>query len=201
MNNLPNDSSNPNANPVRTMHLPGAGVGRHCLPKDSWLLKYGREKYGRRQVPPRILVTSREINDTMPVHMADLAVEALEEAGIAISEAKVTISGYAFLEDSYDTRNTPAAPLIRELRRRGVEQIVVHDPYVRAEEFPEVETDLEKALAGADCVCLVTAHREYREIPWERVLQRNKGLVVVDGRNILDEAMLPSLGIPLSTVG
>ncbi|HID71687.1 MAG TPA: nucleotide sugar dehydrogenase, partial [Thermoplasmata archaeon] len=41
VNSLPNDPSNPAANPVRNMHFPGAGVGGHCLPKDSWLLKYG----------------------------------------------------------------------------------------------------------------------------------------------------------------
>jgi UDP-N-acetyl-D-mannosaminuronic acid dehydrogenase len=46
VNNLPNDPSNPSANPVRNMHIPGAGVGGHCLPKDSWLLKYGLDNYG-----------------------------------------------------------------------------------------------------------------------------------------------------------
>jgi UDP-N-acetyl-D-mannosaminuronic acid dehydrogenase len=39
-----------NARPDRHMRLPGAGVGGHCLPKDSWLLKYGVETYGRKQV-------------------------------------------------------------------------------------------------------------------------------------------------------
>jgi len=39
-----------NVRPDRHMHLPGAGVGGHCLPKDPWLLKYGVEKYGSRQV-------------------------------------------------------------------------------------------------------------------------------------------------------
>lgn len=36
-----------NARPDRNVHTPGAGVGGHCLPKDSWLLKYGVETYGR----------------------------------------------------------------------------------------------------------------------------------------------------------
>ena len=36
-----------NARPDRHMHVPGAGVGGHCLPKDSWLLKYGLETCGR----------------------------------------------------------------------------------------------------------------------------------------------------------
>jgi len=36
-----------NARPDRNMHLPGAGVGGHCLPKDSWLLKFGVDTYGK----------------------------------------------------------------------------------------------------------------------------------------------------------
>ena len=36
-----------NARPDRDMLIPGAGVGGHCLPKDSWLLKYGVERYGK----------------------------------------------------------------------------------------------------------------------------------------------------------
>ena len=56
VNNLPNDPSNPGANPVRNMHLPGAGVGGHCLPKDSWLLKYGVDTYGATPVQANILI-------------------------------------------------------------------------------------------------------------------------------------------------
>ncbi len=39
-----------NARPDRRMHVPGARVGGHCLPKDSWLLQYGVDKYARKQV-------------------------------------------------------------------------------------------------------------------------------------------------------
>ncbi len=45
VNGLPNDPSSPGANPVRNMHFPGAGVGGHCLPKDTWLLMHGYNKY------------------------------------------------------------------------------------------------------------------------------------------------------------
>jgi UDP-N-acetyl-D-mannosaminuronic acid dehydrogenase len=46
VNGLPNDPSVPHANPVRNMHFPGAGVGGHCLPKDTWLLMHGYQEYG-----------------------------------------------------------------------------------------------------------------------------------------------------------
>jgi len=58
VNNLPNDPSNPAANPVRNMHVPGAGVGGHCLPKDSWLLKYGVDTYGKTPMESKVIIGS-----------------------------------------------------------------------------------------------------------------------------------------------
>ena len=66
VNNLPNDPSNPGANPVRNMHLPGAGVGGHCLPKDSWLLAHGVERHGRFPVDSKVILGARAVNEAMP---------------------------------------------------------------------------------------------------------------------------------------
>jgi UDP-N-acetyl-D-mannosaminuronic acid dehydrogenase len=187
VNNLPNDPSNPGANPVRNMHLPGAGVGGHCLPKDSWLLRYGLEKYGSSPVDLRVIIGARHVNDAMPRHMADLAEAALKRASVPLGSAKVAVLGYAFLEDCDDTRNTPARPLIDELRRRGIRQISIHDPYVREEELPEVERDLSRSLKGADCLCLVTKHSMYAELKPESVQALMRHAIVIDGRNLFKD--------------
>jgi UDP-N-acetyl-D-mannosaminuronic acid dehydrogenase len=84
-----------NARPDRHMHLPGAGVGGHCLPKDSWLLNYGLETYGRPATlrsgrwGDRLQLTllAREINDAMPEHMRDLAEGALAELGRKLADS------------------------------------------------------------------------------------------------------------------
>lgn len=187
VNNLPNDPSNPGANPVRNMHLPGAGVGGHCLPKDSWLLKYGLDTYGKVVFKPKILVSAREINEFMPVHMANLAVRELKTAGVPLASARVTILGYAFLENSDDTRNTPSATLIRALKDKGVGTIVVHDPLVREEELPEVERELFEALKGSDCACLVTAHDEYKRLDLAAAKSRMRNPIFIDGRNVIPD--------------
>ena len=72
VNSLPNDTSNPSANSYRNTHAPGAGVGGHCLPKDSWLLKYGLDTYGSIKFDPEIITRSRYLNDSMPQHMKQL---------------------------------------------------------------------------------------------------------------------------------
>ena len=201
VNNLPNDPSNPAANPVRNMHMPGAGVGGHCLPKDSWLLKYGVDNYGKFPVESKVIIGSREVNDYMPIHMADLTLKALEEAGIKPEEAKVTILGYAFLENSDDTRNTPAVPLISELKAHGVMNIVIHDPFVRKEELPEVERDLNKALEGSDCACLVTSHDEYLDVDLRKIQKLMKSPIFIDGRNIFRADRFRKYNMILKSIG
>ncbi len=106
-----------NARPDRHMHIPGAGVGGHCLPKDSWLLQYGLETYGAPALGVneedghlRLIPMAREINDGMPQHMAELVRAALLEAGRPIQGAKVVLLGVSYLENADDTRNTPAVP-------------------------------------------------------------------------------------------
>ena len=122
VNTLPNDPSNPDANPVRNLHIPGAGVGGHCLPKDSWLLKYGLDNYGKIEFMPDVIVKSRELNMWMPVHMFELLQEALAHRGKQIGGSKIAVLGVAFLENSDDTRNTPTEPFYKLLKDAGAER-------------------------------------------------------------------------------
>jgi len=198
VNNLPNDPSNPSANPVRNMHMPGAGVGGHCLPKDSWLLKYGVDTYGSVPVDSKILINARKVNDFMPVHMAEMAATTLIHEGVPLSSAKVAILGYSFLENSDDTRNTPAKILVDELISRKIVNIVIHDPFVRKEEMPNIFRDLTEALRGAHCACLVTAHSEYRKKKLIEALRLMKSAIIIDGRNVLPRDIA---GIHVITIG
>ncbi|MEM4265382.1 MAG: nucleotide sugar dehydrogenase, partial [Thermoplasmata archaeon] len=82
-----------NTSPFRDMHLPGAGVGGHCLPKDPWLLVYGGRKSH-----PSLMPTAWAINDRMPVHVVELVSEAFREAKLKMGKDKVvTVLGYSFL--------------------------------------------------------------------------------------------------------
>jgi UDP-N-acetyl-D-mannosaminuronic acid dehydrogenase len=199
VNTLPNDGSSPASNPVRNMHFPGAGVGGHCLPKDSWLLKYGLDTYGKLEFLPKVIVDSRAINDWMPVHVADLVEDALRERKMRLKGAKVAILGLAFLENSDDTRNTPSATLYLELKRRCAKP-VLHDPLVREHELPFTK-DLDSVLEGADAVVLSTKHREYSKIDLRKLTKRVRTPVVVDGRNFWDPEKVRKAGFTYRGVG
>jgi UDP-N-acetyl-D-mannosaminuronic acid dehydrogenase len=200
VNSLPNDNSNPSANPYRNMHVPGAGVGGHCLPKDSWLLKYGLDTYGSFKFDPEIITRSRYLNDSMPQHMKQLTEEALAEKGMKLKNARITILGVAFLENSDDTRNTPAEPLYKALVGNCAD-ILAHDPYVKKFEGMNITNELEKAIKGRDCLIVVTRHREYQLLKPENLKAKMRTPVIVDGRNVFKQDEYISMGFSFRGVG
>jgi UDP-N-acetyl-D-mannosaminuronic acid dehydrogenase len=199
VNTLPNDPKNPVSNPVRNMHFPGAGTGGHCLPKDSWLLKYGLDKYGKFKFKPKIIVDSRKTNDFMPIHVVDLVEDALKEHGKKLRGAKVAVLGVAFLENSDDTRNAPSAVIHSELERRGAKP-VLHDPTVRDFELP-FTSDIEEALEGADAVVLSTRHKQYLELDLMKMKRKLATPVLVDGRNAFTLEAATKAGLTYRGVG
>lgn len=186
----------------RNLHLPGAGVGGHCLPKDTWLLAYGLNKYGAHKMEPRFIALAREINNHMPVHMALLVEDALSSKGLAIHDANITVLGAAYLENSDDTRNTPAATLVSALESKGA-TVIIHDPHVREWEFGshQMESDLTEAIKGADCLALVTKHREYTQLNLESIRDLMRTPIFIDGRNVYKEDDLTSKGFEYRAIG
>jgi UDP-N-acetyl-D-mannosaminuronic acid dehydrogenase len=185
-----------NKSPYRQMHMPGAGVGGHCLPKDSLLLAHSVAG----KFEPRLLMLAREVNDSMPLHLAQLAADALSEAKVPVRGSRVAVLGLAYLRNSDDTRNTPAAPLIARLEGWGVE-VRAHDPFVEAFEGREVSKRLGDALRGADCLVTVTDHDAYRKIDLRRVRGWMRTPIIVDGRNIFRKDRCLKAGFSYRGVG
>ena len=189
-----------NARHDRHMHLAGSGVGGHCLPKDPWLLKFGVDTYGSYPVPMRLIALARAINDEMPQHLVNLTVAALEALHVDLDEAKIAVLGVAYLEDSDDTRNTPAVPVIEALQDRCA-SVVAHDPYVRELDGYELTRDLGLALQGADAAVIVTKHRPYFEmdLAWLKGIMRTP--ILIDGRNVFDAATVQATGFTYKAIG
>ena len=112
--------------PGRNMLYPGAGVGGHCITKDSWLLIANVAD----QVQPQLIPTARHVNRYMPEHVANLTDDTLKSQGIALSDATIAVLGYAYMENSDDTRDTPSEAYIEIIRERGATNLRIHDPFV-----------------------------------------------------------------------
>jgi UDP-N-acetyl-D-mannosaminuronic acid dehydrogenase len=189
-----------NARHDRHMHLAGAGVGGHCLPKDSWLLKFGVDTYGAFPVDLELIALAREINDSMPLHLVALTEDALLETGVVLNGAKIAVLGVAYLEDSDDTRNSPAVPVIDALQEKHA-SVVAHDPYVRSIDGYELTRDLEAALEGADAAVIVTKHRRYFEMDPTWIKETMRTPILIDGRNVFDAQTLRAAGLTYRAVG
>jgi len=180
-----------NKSPGRDMHLPGAGVGGHCIPKDPWLLIANAGE----GFAPRLIPAARAVNDGMPLHVAELVVDGLREAGVGIEGAKVAVLGYAYRENSDDTRNSPSEVLVARLREMGAE-VAIHDPWV-----PGYRGDLEERVKGCDAVVVMVAHDEYREVDWSVLGESMRRRVLVDGRRVVVEPDREAPGFVFRGVG
>lgn len=189
-----------NSRAERHMHVPGIGVGGHCLPKDTWLLDYGVKQYGKMAINPEFVRLARKINDFMPTHATEMIKEVLASKKICLRDAKIALLGVAYLEDSDDVRNTPAYDLIREVEAHGAE-VVAHDPYVST--FPEAELsrDLEHVIKGADCMVIATKHKPYFKLNLTRVKSLMRTPTIVDGRNVIDRAEAERAGFLYKGIG
>ncbi|MCF8227286.1 MAG: nucleotide sugar dehydrogenase [Bacteroidales bacterium] len=160
--------------PGRNMLLPGTGVGGHCIPKDPWLLVSNLRDENR----SRLIPMARAVNDGMPGHMVDLLKEALDEVGITLSEAKVLVMGYAYLENSDDIRNSPSKELVKCLEKLGT-KVVIHDPYVEA-----YQKDIYEAAEGCDAIVIMVKHEKYQGSNLKELSKKNKQPLVIDGRKM-----------------
>jgi UDP-N-acetyl-D-mannosaminuronic acid dehydrogenase len=174
------------------MHLPGAGVGGHCIPKDPWLLAYG---VMNKNVPLRLIPAAREVNDSMPQHMIDLLRDALADAGRELRGARVAVLGYAYLEDCDDTRNSPSRVLVELLRNQGAEP-VIHDPWIK-----EYSGDLLERVKGCDAVVVMVAHSAYRALDPEALRSVLRLPVLVDGRRVFNSLWARSTEMDYWCVG
>jgi UDP-N-acetyl-D-glucosamine dehydrogenase len=161
---------------------PGPGVGGHCIPVDPYYLSWKAREY---DFYTKFIELAAEVNQAMPYHAVSLVSEALSRRGCPLHGARVLVLGVAFKPGVADARNSPAERLIELLLARGAE-VRYHDPYVpcfhvggdvfySADLLLETVPLSEDELSAADCVVIVTGHRN---LDYAQVVE--KARLVVD---------------------
>lgn len=181
-----------NKSPSRNMHLPGAGVGGHCIPKDPWLLVYGVRN---ENVPIHLMPAARTVNDSMPIHMGHLLQTALEKNGKSLKGAKILMMGFSYLEESDDTRNTPSEALFHWLTDQGAETNI-HDPWVETYQG----NVLEKAQ-GCDAAVVMVAHQAYKQLDLKELKKVLHTPIMIDGRRVYSSQLAIEAGLTYVGLG
>lgn len=192
---------------TRAILWPGAGVGGHCLTKDTYHLERGMqvaevEPLDYPEGKESIFVLARHVNDFMPAHMFTLLSRGLKRVEKDVKGAKVAILGWSFLANTDDSRNTPAEPF-RDLCIQAGAVVCVHDPWVTTYPGVEITSDLDIAIKDADAVVIFAGHREYNEIS-PLLIRSHTGVkhpVIVDGRNVIDPDVFISSGFVYKGIG
>lgn len=160
---------------------PGPGVGGHCIPIDPFYLTWKAREY---DFHTRFIELAGEINVEVSYHVVNKVYRALNEQHQSVKDAKILVLGVAYKKDIDDMRESPALIIIERLRKEGAD-ISYHDPYIPVVEphgggtvhLESVELT-PQALAGADCVLILTDHSR---IDYEKVVEHAR--LVVDTRN------------------
>ena len=158
---------------------PGPGLGGHCIPIDPFYLSWKAKEV---DFSTRFIDLAGEINTSMPYHVVESVIAALNDHGKALKGSRILVLGLSYKKDIDDLRESPSLALIELLRKRGAD-VYYNDPF-----FPEVGhgrhydlnmtcTPLEN-LDRYDCILIATDHSDY---DYARIVREAK--LVVDTRN------------------
>jgi UDP-N-acetyl-D-glucosamine dehydrogenase len=139
-------------------HYPGPGVGGHCIPIVPFFLEAAARERG---VPGYMIDAAGKVNDRMPEFVVRKLERLLAARHKSLARARVLLLGIAYKRDTNDIRESPAFPVLRQLRQRGAE-VAYYDPYVPSVCWDGASlqslTAAELGEGRFDCAVLVTDH-------------------------------------------
>jgi len=172
---------------------PGPGLGGHCIPLDPFYLAWKAKEY---DFTTRFIELAGEINDGMPYHVVEQAMELLNTKGKSLNGSKVMLLGMAYKRDIDDLRESPALKVARLLAERGAE-LSYHDPYIPKIDVPGLQFEsipLTPAnLATQDLVIITTGHTN---VDYQQVVENAP--LIFDTRNAtrgIDSPKIIRLGV------
>lgn len=108
-------------------------VGGHCIGVDPYYLTYKANRLGH---TPQVILSGREINDSMGRYIAQTIVKKMAAAGKTLNQSRVLVMGTTFKENVSDIRNSKVVDLIKELKSFNIIVEVV-DAYASSKEVEE----------------------------------------------------------------
>lgn len=181
-------------------HYPGAGVGGPCLPQNSYYLIVEGVKVGN---IPYLVRLAREINDRMPDHIVTLVAEALNEVGKTINGSRIAVLGVTYKPNVHDLQLTPMEKVVHKLVDMGG-TIRIYDPMFKDEKLfgTKAANTLERAVNGADCIVIGTAHKEFHSLDLTALWKIcHKPAALVDARNAIQPKVAKKYGFAFRGVG
>lgn len=138
-----------NKHPRVSLHMPGPGVGGHCLAVDPYFI------YAKAPKTAKLIKLARDINNGMPEFVVDNTEKILKYD----KSVPIAVFGVTYKPDVDDMRESPALKIIDKLVERGY-KLRIHDPHVSN----DVYQSMEDALYGAGLLLCLVGHKEFKAI-------------------------------------
>jgi len=185
--------------------FPGCGYGGSCFPKDVRALISTAREQGYQ---PRVLQAIEDVNNEQKRLMAQKIRDYFAPQG-GLKGRVVAIWGLSFKPNTDDMREAPSQEIIRALVAEGA-RVQAFDPVAIPQarralaDVNDAVAYFEKAydaLAGADCLALITEWNLFRKPNFERIKSLLKRPVIFDGRNQYDPEEMGELGFDYHCIG
>lgn len=177
-----------NSEPLSHLHSPGVGVGGHCIPVYPYFFINNGLEEG-------LVTEARKINDSM----AKYAVKLVEENIGSLKHSNILILGLSFRGNVKEPTKSSTLLLMDELKQKGA-TVYVDDPLFNSDEISSygVIPFSKDVLNDIDIIILQAFHDEYKEFKFSNFVNCK---LVLDGRNVLDENYIKSLGMMYKGIG
>ncbi|HWO77784.1 MAG TPA: nucleotide sugar dehydrogenase [Bacillus sp. (in: firmicutes)] len=181
-----------NYHPRVNIHLPGPGVGGHCIAVDPWFLVELEPEVAK------IIHLARQTNDGMPLYTTDKVETIMKAKGI--SHPRVAALGLAFKANIDDMRESPSLEVIKHLQEKGYD-VSAFDPHIKENQLEVQTQSLDEAINHADCILILTNHDQFSELDPNQLKDQVRTRVIVDTKNCVDRTKWEEAGFELYTLG
>ena len=149
-----------NKHPRVNILQPGCGVGGHCIAVDPYFL------ISDFPFESQVISKAREINNYKSFWCAEKIINSILRFEMENHRNPVVaLMGLAFKPDIDDLRESPAMHIAEKvIHSHEGAKILVAEPNVDVIDIPL--TDYAEAYSQADIVAFLTAHRQFKELPW-----------------------------------
>ncbi|KAB8141906.1 UDP-glucose/GDP-mannose dehydrogenase family protein [Chloroflexia bacterium SDU3-3] len=176
----------------------GIGYGGSCFPKDVLALHHMAASAG---CHPQLLQAVMDINHDARTRFVSKVETLLGE----LEGTTVGVLGLAFKPNTDDMREAPSIEIIKTLEERGV-RVKAYDPVAMEhadDMLPSVTfcATAYDAAKEADAILIVTEWNEFKQLDWERLRRYMRRPIVVDGRNLYEQAEMAKRGFIYWGVG
>jgi nucleotide sugar dehydrogenase len=190
-----------NTQPYSHIHMPGVGVGGHCIPVYPYFLLAGLKRFPTNQHSPdgpsmlALPRTARRINDSM----AEYAVCRIESIVGQLVGRSVLILGVAYRGDVRESAFTSARLLQDALVAHGA-TVYIDDPLFSESELQELGFRSLNPENNDEiyAIILQAGHRVYQELDFGRF---SRCQLVLDGRRALRPERIEALGMHYVAIG